>query len=68
MKNAILRILKLKVLDGCRLAMSGHTDHVMPAKDLMKNDPIGKASKPQAENDACPNQWMRPHLHIRREP
>ncbi len=61
MKKTILRILKLKLLDGCRLAMRGHTDQMVPAQNLMKHDPVGKASKPQAENDAGPNQWVGPH-------
>ena len=58
MKKTILRILKLKLPDGCGLAMRCHTDHVMPAQYLMKHDPVRKATEPQAENNACPNQWM----------
>lgn len=58
MKKTILFILKLKLLDGCGLTMRGYTDQMMPAQYLMKNDPIRKASEPQAENNACLNQWM----------
>lgn len=55
MKNTILCILKLKVLNGCRLAMRGYTDQMMPAQYLMKNNPVRKASESQAENDTRPN-------------
>ena len=58
MKKSILRILKLKLLDGGGLAMRSITDQMMPAENLMKNDPVRKAAEPQAENDACPNQWI----------
>ena len=58
MEKAILRILKLKVLDGGGLAMRGHTDQMMPAEYLMEHDSVRKASEPQAENKAGPNQWM----------
>ncbi len=64
MEITILRILKLKVRDGGRLAMRGHTDQMMPAQYLMENDPIRKPAEPQAENEAGPNQWLRPDQHI----
>ena len=58
MKKAILRVLKLQLLNGCRPAMRGHTDQMMPAQYLMKHDPVRKASETQAENEAGPDQWV----------
>ena len=56
MEKTILRILALQLFDGGGLAIHGDTDQMMPAKNLMKKDPVRKSSEPHAEDEAGPNQ------------
>lgn len=68
MKESILRILKLKLLYGRGPAMRRQTDEMMPAQNLVEDDSVGEASKPQAEDEARPNERIRHRFHLRREP
>ena len=43
--------------------MGGYANQMMPAQDLMKNDPVGEAAESEAENETGPNQGIRPHDH-----
>ena len=56
MEKTVLPVLNLKLLDGCRLAIHGAADQMMPAQNLMKDDPVRKASEPHAKDDACRDQ------------
>ena len=60
MKITVLRILKLKLRDRSGAAMRGHTNQMMPAENLMQDNSVRKTSEPKAENEARPDQWMRP--------
>jgi hypothetical protein len=55
MKIAVLRVLALKLPDGCGLAIHSITDQMMPAENLVKNNAIRKTAEPHAENEASPH-------------
>ena len=50
MEVAVLDVLPLEMLDGLRLAMLRHADQMMPLKNLVQNDAIGEAPKPQPKD------------------
>lgn len=52
MEVSVLRVLPFEVFDGGWLAGSRGADHMMPAENLMKDNPVEKASQAQAEDQA----------------
>ncbi len=60
-KESVLRVLALHVLDRRCLTSSRRTDHVMPAENLMEDDAIKEAAQAKAENGARANEWSGIH-------
>lgn len=58
MKKSILHVLELKLFNGGGPAMRGHTDQMMPAENLVQNDPVGKTAETHAQHETGPNQWI----------
>lgn len=49
-KETVLRVLALEVLDGRGLAGGRRADHVVPAEDLVEDNAVEEAAKAKAEN------------------
>jgi hypothetical protein len=50
MEESILRVLSFQVIDRRRLAGRRRANHVMPAEDLMEDDPVKKTTEPKTED------------------